>query len=277
MLLEIQVRILQLSVRTILKFAIPYTINVVHKFKCMVVMNALPTVSVNTSGSTICYGSSTSLTAAGGTSYNWSTGEKTSSITVSPVITTNYDVTVTNASGCTNTERVTVTVNSLPVPNAGFDQTICQGQSALLTAIGGTSYQWSNGATSSSINVSPSNNTTYTVTATSNGCTAADDVVVNVNSLPSVNAGPDQTICQGQSITLASGKSYHGALGHRFICNCSPTSTTSYSVTATSVSGCTAVDNVTINVNPLCGFAGTDQNYLRRAVLTLCSGGSSYL
>jgi hypothetical protein len=59
--------------------------------------------------SSICPSTSTTLTASGGTTYLWSSGATTASITVSPTITTTYSVTVT-LNGCTATASRTVTV-----------------------------------------------------------------------------------------------------------------------------------------------------------------------
>ena len=87
----------------------------------------------------ICEGESTILTASGGTTYEWNTGETTASIEVSPSTTTTYTVTAFNTLGTSSdTDDVTVTINSIPVANAGNDVEICQGSSATLTASGGS-------------------------------------------------------------------------------------------------------------------------------------------
>lgn len=64
--------------------------------------------------------------------------------------------------------------------NAGEDQTICSGVSTSLTATGATSYVWSTGDSTATINVSPSINTTYSVTGTEGSTTAVDNVIVTV-------------------------------------------------------------------------------------------------
>src|SRR5690606_22706534 len=75
----------------------------------------------------ICYGDSTTLTASGGVDYLWNTSETTSSITVSPLATTTYEVLVTDANGCENTATVTVTVNPLITPEFAPVPEICYG------------------------------------------------------------------------------------------------------------------------------------------------------
>ena len=152
---------------------------------------------------TICTGSSTTLTASGGSVYKWSTGATTKSITVSPGATTTYSVTVSEGS-VSDTDEVLVTVNPLPIADAGTDVTIESGQSTTLTATGGDTYLWSNGATTASITVNPTATTTYEVTVNKNGCTSKDAVTVTVNTASAppttvtADAGKDQTICAWQ-------------------------------------------------------------------------------
>ncbi|MGL4598787.1 MAG: hypothetical protein ACRCYO_14825, partial [Bacteroidia bacterium] len=102
---------------------------------------------------------------------------------------------------------VVVTINSAPIANAGLDQTICPGNPVTLTATGGGTYVWNGGtlvnAAGASQNVSPATTTTYTVVVTGvGGCTATDQIQVIVSPAPVANAGVDQTICNGQSVTL---------------------------------------------------------------------------
>jgi hypothetical protein len=118
------------------------------------------------------------LTATGGTSFQWSTSESTPSITVTPNNTTTYGLTVSDATGCTAVDFVTVAVNPLPTANAGPNVFVLTGGIATLTASGGGTYLWSTGETTSSISVSPAVTTTYSVTVTLNGCTSIDDVTV---------------------------------------------------------------------------------------------------
>ena len=131
----------------------------------------------------ICLGGTATLRAFGGSAYNWTGGPTTATYSVSPIVTTTYQVAVTDANGCTtNNYSIKVTVNTNPVANAGPDVSILRGSSTTLTATGGGSYLWSTGATTASIDVSPVNSTTYTVTVkNASGCTASDNVLVTVN------------------------------------------------------------------------------------------------
>src|SRR6185312_11676176 len=97
-------------------------------------------VSVSPSSS-VCQGGSGVLTVSGSGNYLWSTGETTSTITVTPLTTTTYTVNVTNAGGCFGTNTVTVNVEPPPLA-AASSANICVGQSAQLTASGGLNYLW---------------------------------------------------------------------------------------------------------------------------------------
>ena len=98
---------------------------------------------------------------------------------------------------------VTVTVNTLPQVDAGSDQTVCDGTDVTLAGSGATSYSWDNGITDNTP-FTASTTTTYEVTGTDgNGCQNTDQVTVTVNALPQVDAGSDQTVCDGADVTLA--------------------------------------------------------------------------
>ena len=84
----------------------------------------------------ICLGGWTDLSASGGASYMWSTGQSTANIAVSPTATSTYTVTVTDMNGCTDTDELEVIVHPLPMADAGPDQDICVDDDAMLTATG---------------------------------------------------------------------------------------------------------------------------------------------
>ncbi|MEQ8625439.1 MAG: PKD domain-containing protein, partial [Vicingaceae bacterium] len=168
-------------------------------------------IAICTAGSTQIGGSPT--TTAGNT-ITWSpaTGLSSTSVanpTATPTTTTTYTVTVTEPSGCSNTDQITVTVNSIPTADAGLDQTICSGDNASLggspTGPVGATYQWDNVAslssgTAANPTATPTATTTYSVTVTSGvNCTATDQVTITVDPLPTADAGLDQTICDGDN------------------------------------------------------------------------------
>ncbi len=77
-----------------------------------------PTVTISAPATTICRGSSVTLTGNGAQTYNWSTGQTNQpSITVSPNATQTYSVLGTNAAGCTDDAEITITVvNPIAAP-----------------------------------------------------------------------------------------------------------------------------------------------------------------
>ena len=240
-----------------------------------VMVNPIPTVSISASANHICAGDSTTLTASGANSYMWGSGDTTSSITVSPGITTTYTVTG-DANGCTGTANIIITLNPNPAititPSAN---PICLGASPTLTAGGASTYLWSSGlGTANPITVSPATTTTYSVTGTdANGCTGTTGITVTVSPNPTVSITASvNPICAGnQTILTGSGAttySWNNGLGTINPATATPTVTTTYTVTGTDANGCTGTANIIVTVNPnialtvsstnaFCGHAGT--------------------
>lgn len=84
-----------------------------------VIVAPLPSISVVSNPSTICAGQSATLTASGGSTYNWSTGATTPDIIVSPTTTTMYTVTGTSSKGCSNNKVYSLIVESCTTLNEG--------------------------------------------------------------------------------------------------------------------------------------------------------------
>src|SRR5665213_4441328 len=131
-------------------------------------------IAPNPATQVICAGftANIAVTNSGGTpgyTYQWSNANTSSSQTVSPGTTTDYSVTVTDANGCTSVTTDTVVVTQLAVVTVTSDS-VCWGDSSTLTATGGPTYHWSNGATTASITVYDTVTTNYTVYVTANGC-----------------------------------------------------------------------------------------------------------
>ena len=207
-----------------------------------------PTVSV--SNQTICSGSSATLIASGATTYTWNTGATTSVIVVSPSVTSIYTITGSAAAGCTDTKTVSVLVNSTPTISVS-NQTVCAGGSATLLASGALTYSWSTGALTSSIVVTPTANTNYTVNGDNNGCTSSNTVSVTIGALNVLLTASSGTICNGNSSILsASGASSYtwstGSNSNSIIV--SPINTTTYSLIGSNGS-CSGNSSITIVVS----------------------------
>lgn len=151
---------------------------------------------------TVCKGDSAVLTAAGGTTYHWSNGATTSSIHVAPSSNTTYTLTAFSGS-CTKDTVLTVYVVATPTAVvASVPDSVCVGDSALLTGSGGNTYRWSTGNTSTSIWVKPNISTTYTLYALAGNC--SDSIAVTVGVFPATTATvtPNDTVCPKTPLTL---------------------------------------------------------------------------
>jgi hypothetical protein len=220
----------------------------------LVTVNPLPAVNAGTD-QTVCMGNMVTLNGSGASIYSWDFSV-TDGVPFALNATNTFTVIGTDNNGCTGTDQVTISVSSTPAPvvNAGADQVTCPNTPVTLTGTstsGTLVYTWDNGVIDG-VPFAPTTTTTYTLTGTSiDGCTGTDQVVVTVLPAPLVNAGFDQIICLGASVTLsASGANQftwdNGVVdGVSFV----PNVTTTYTVSGASLGGCTASDQVTITVN----------------------------
>src|SRR5574343_172724 len=182
----------------------------------IVTINPVATANANVDQS-VCAGGTITLAGSvggGATSGTWTAPTGTFSNATS--LTSTYTPTATSGTVTltltTNdptgpcpavTDIMVVTINPLPTVNAGVDQTVCAGTAVTLSGSGAATYTWNNGVTNG-VAFTPAATATYTVTGTSAaGCINTDQVVVIVNPLPTVNAGVDQTICVGATVTLS--------------------------------------------------------------------------
>ncbi len=265
--------------------------NIVVNVNMLPIVNAGPDVS-------ICLNTSTTLTASGATVYSWSPSSGISStsnavITASPMITTQYLLTGTDINGCVNQDSVFVTVNTLPIANAGTDAAICLNDSLQLNGSGAIAFLWNNNASLSNVNISnpfasPVVTTTYTLVVTDvNGCTDNDNVVINVNSLPLASAGIDQDICINSStqFNATGGISYLWSpatnLSAVNVSNPAVTTTvsTTYTVIVTDINGCSKADDIVLTIHNYPTIsAGTDQTICIGTTGTItATGGTTYL
>jgi PKD repeat protein/photosystem II stability/assembly factor-like uncharacterized protein len=257
------------------------------------VAGAAPNAAFTASSTSICPGGTVTFTdQSTGTPTSWSWtfpgGTPSSSTSQNPTVTYaaagTYNVTLvaTNGNGSdTQTNTAYITVNPLPTVAATGSSTICAGNSAALTATGAATYTWMPGnLTGSSVTVSPTATTTYTVTGTSAaGCSNTATVTVTVNSVPNVTATGTATICSGNSATItASGASTYNWMPGNLTgasVSVSPTATTTYTVTGTAANGCTDPATVTITVNALPTVAATGSTICAGNTATITATGAS--
>lgn len=205
---------------------------------------------------------STPITITATTTLLWtgagSIADPTSGSTTSsglPAGVSTFTLTATTSYGnttCTPPPATTSVEVIYPTVDAGPDQTVCLGETVTLSGSGAQTYTWDNGVTNG-VSFIPGSTTTYTVTgASSSGCTDMDQVLVTVNQLPTVDAGPDQTICLGMSVTLSGSgaQTYTWNNGVTNNVSFTPSGTQTYSVVGTDANGCQDTSEVTITVVP---------------------------
>jgi len=205
---------------------------------------------------TFCQGGSVNLTASQGSTYLWSNGQTTQSI--SATTSGSYTVQVTDANGCVRTSAPTVvTVNPNPQVSISNNSstTFCQGGSVTLTSTGASTYQWSNNQSGDSISVNASGSF-FTIGTDNNGCidtSNAISVVVNPNPQVTISSSGPTTFCSGGTVTLTS----TGASSYQWSNNQSGNSISvntsgSFYTIGTDANGCTDTSNaIQVLVNPL--------------------------
>ncbi|MFZ2899353.1 MAG: T9SS type A sorting domain-containing protein [Saprospiraceae bacterium] len=187
--------------------------------------------------------------------YSWNTQPVQTSETATNLSAGSYIVSVTDATGCTQTASVNITepnpVTATITPNG--PTTICAGESVTLTANQAVAYLWSNGATTQNIAVSTPGN--YSVTVTDeNGCLGYSSVVnIAVNPLPVALISPNgpTSFCEGESIVLTAsgGDSYlwsNGSTSQGIIV----ASSGDFLVVATNLCGSDTSSVTVVTVNP---------------------------
>ena len=254
---------------------------------------ALPiTITSNSSDTSICIGESVDLNVAGATNFTWSpsTGLSTTNgttVSANPIITTTYTVTGTDINGCTAVSLITVNVNPLPVIMASSTSSaLCTSSTATLSATGAANYFWSpsmglSSTTGNSIQAQPNSSITYTVTGIDSfGCSASSSINIIVFPVPTISiTSTNPTICFGASTTLnatgASTYAWSPSTGLNFTNTASvianPISTTTYTVDAIDMNGCSATSTSVITVQPLPVLVATALDS------TLCVGQSTIL
>ena len=260
-----------------------------------------PTVTV-TPDFSICIGDSAQLEVTGGHLYEWSPNVAINDTTaakpwVMPSETSIYNVLVTDTlTHCQSEAAVQVTVNPLPIADAGLDSTICFGNSIRLSGSGGDIYHWeppiglSNPGLPDPLTTPDVTTTFYlTVTDSQTGCSASDSVVITVQQPYQI---PDTTfydLCAGDAILLDLSDVPDDAISYQWQptdgllnpnqreATAAPLSDVIYTVTYTDAFGCEGMASAAVNVSTL-PDAGPDQFICGsgQVQLTASGGGIAY-
>lgn len=210
------------------------------------------TVSKDTA---VCPGASVTLTAStpSNGSYTWSTGATTSSITVSPLANSTFSVTICKGVYLKDT-TITITITKPTINITAALNGVCAGMKDTLTGSatgnGPFTYSWSNGSSSDTAVVSGGS---YSLTVTDvHGCKNTDTSSVTTKPLPVVTVTGKDTILKGSTDTLTAsgGVSYVWTSGSSSdTTKVTPSSTATYTVTATGANGCTDTASFRVIVN----------------------------
>jgi large repetitive protein len=264
-----------------------------------VIINSLPNISV-TDTIKVCAGENGTLTASGGTSYNWvgpnsfNQTNTSGTVTVSSVNSSKvgmYTVTATNAAGCSATAK-TYLLASIASLNTSSNSPVCQGSSIQLNASGVLNYSWSGPAGFSSgtanntiSSASSANDGNYLLTASNSlGCTATATVKVNVLLNNPVITGTS-AVCAKDSIKMSlpfwstyswtGPNSFTSSSSTPFIANSTASNQGTYSVTV-SKSGCTATATFNVTVNALPNVTGATTVCKQSTLSLTANGATSY-
>jgi hypothetical protein len=282
-----------------------YSVAITNRFGCDTAGTGAHTVTTHVSpdpgiqpqdSAFICPGAGITLSAdAGFSAYLWSTNATTSAITVNAAGV--YSVSVTDGTGCTGTENVTVYSGIHYTPVFSLDTTngFCEGTPFIITVADSlqqpvSSYSWSTGATAASITVSASG--TYSITLTdANGCSTSEEAALQMHpAAPSVTISGSADVCQGSATTLCASFTGNNSAPYFYNWNsgaytdsCISVGGGSYDLVLSNAFGCTstlALHVVTNHALPVPGIqppgailvcAGTD------TMMCASTGFSSYL
>ncbi len=211
-------------------------------------------------------------TMSGPTSFLWSTSETTPGITVNPVVTTQYYVTITNTVGCSDSDSLTVTVNPMPMVNLGADQTLCASETLPLDAGSWNTYLWSTGDTIQSITIDSTGvglgTGNFSVMVTdSNSCMGYDTVAITWIAEPVVVISGPTTIKASHAFDLDAGTGFATYLWTNGWTNqllpvgantLTGGQDTIFGVTVTDANGCSGTDTISIFVIDDVGMADQD-------------------
>src|SRR5690554_4880602 len=224
-----------------------------------VVVNPDPIAGTIAGPTQVCEGDNINLTVSGNSdSGTWSSSNTSiatvnSSGQVHGISNGNVTITYTVTNSC-GSDQTTYNIAVTPQVTPTFTQIAAFCEGATAPTLPTTSNNGINGTWNSTVSNSPSGTTTYTFTPATGECATTQTMDITVNPLPTVNAGADVTICEGESTTIAATGattySWDNDVGSGASHSVSPTSTTTYTVTGTDGNNCVNTDLVIVTVTP---------------------------
>jgi gliding motility-associated-like protein len=196
-------------------------------------------------------------------SYTWSTGSNSNALTNVPAGL--YSVLATDKFfGCTTNQNLFLGTTTITVSINSPSSTVCQGNSAILSASGANTFSWSpsnslTNTTGNSVTATPSISTVYTLVASNGpGCNSDTTISLFVNPLPQINIMGERSICEGSSTKLiATGAiSYSWTNGNQIISNSTTISITPnkkefFTLSGADSNNCINTATFSLEVNPL--------------------------
>jgi gliding motility-associated-like protein len=229
---------------------------------------------VNASCTSLTSGSVT-INAAGGIApytYSLNGGAFQSSNTFAGLSQGSKTITIKDAYCGITTKTITIGFNDNLTLTTRTDTVVCSGAPVQMSAsanVAGTGFAWSPSSGLSATNISNpiatvNTNSAFIVTASVNGCIRTKTVNIGTKPNPSVNAGPDKTIVQGDQVTLngsgivnpvsvawtPAASVMTGATNYTAVVK--PTLTTTYTLTVKNSDNCTSTDDAVVTVLPYC-------------------------
>lgn len=232
--------------------------------------NPLPNVVI-TGDLAFCEGDQTILDAgAGFANYAWTGGADNQTLTVNTPAT--YGVTVTDANGCIGETAISLSQLPTPEPDISGILDICpEGETILDVGNGFSSYQWSDGTSSQTLNVDAAG--IYSVTVSNQeGCVASTSAIVHEFASPLLPTGLNVAFCANASAELSIGTGFASYLWETGDTSATifVTSTGDFVVTVTDENGCIGIGHVVATQNelPVFSFSGATD---------FCTGSSTSL
>lgn len=226
------------------------------------VVNPIPVISITPPNATICRGDSVSLTASGASTYTWSpatglSATNTATVMASPAATQTYTVTGSNGT-CSGTRTVVITVNPLPVVNAGPNVTLCNQPIPFTLTPSPAGGTWTGTNVTSTGIFTPNGTGTFNLIysfTNGNGCTNRDTLTVTVVDPIPAFAGPDSSRCFGSPAITLIGSPAGGTWSGTSITSAgvfTPNVVGTHSLVYTFGTGtCLSRDTMRMTVNPL--------------------------